>query len=84
MAGRESKPKRRDKRDKLALCCIHLHGDPPTPSGAIVPARPQGLSRELEKQIVDKILGEGYDKRIRPSGAFNNKTGQHGELLAPN
>lgn len=38
------------------------------------------MNRELEKQIVDKILGEGYDKRIRPSG-INNKTGQNGELL---
>lgn len=27
-------------------------------------------SREIEKQIVDKILGEGYDKRIRPAGTF--------------
>jgi len=36
------------------------------------------LNRELEKQIVDKILGEGYDKRIRPSG-INNKTGQNGK-----
>lgn len=44
-------------------------------SGAIV--KPQGMNRELEKQIVDKILGEGYDKRIRPSG-INNKTGQNG------
>lgn len=26
-------------------------------------------SREIEKQIVDKILGEGYDKRIRPAGS---------------
>lgn len=43
-------------------------------SGAGV--KPQG--RELEKQIVDKILGEGYDKRIRPSG-INNKTGQNGK-----
>jgi len=47
-------------------------------SGAI--AKPQGLNRELEKQIVDKILGEGYDKRIRPSG-INNKTGQNGKYL---
>lgn len=41
--------------------------------------KPQGLNRELEKQIVDKILGEGYDKRIRPSG-FNNKTKKNGKL----
>lgn len=40
-------------------------------------SKPQGYNRELEKQIVDKILGEGYDKRIRPSG-INNKTGQDG------
>lgn len=39
------------------------------------------MNRELEKQIVDKILGEGYDKRIRPSG-INNKTGQNGEFLS--
>lgn len=31
-------------------------------------------NREIEKQIVDKILGEGYDKRIRPSGMPPNKT----------
>lgn len=30
---------------------------------------PQASSREIEKQIVDKILGEGYDKRIRPAGS---------------
>lgn len=30
---------------------------------------PQTSSREIEKQIVDKILGEGYDKRIRPAGS---------------
>lgn len=29
----------------------------------------QTSSREIEKQIVDKILGEGYDKRIRPAGS---------------
>lgn len=29
----------------------------------------QASSREIEKQIVDKILGEGYDKRIRPAGS---------------
>lgn len=29
----------------------------------------QASSREMEKQIVDKILGEGYDKRIRPAGS---------------
>lgn len=40
-------------------------------------SKPQGYNRELEKQIVDKILGEGYDKRIRPSG-INNKTGKDG------
>lgn len=45
-------------------------------SGAIV--KPQLQKRELEKHIVDEILGEGYDKRIRPSG-INNKTGQNGE-----
>lgn len=32
---------------------------------------PQASSREIEKQIVDKILGEGYDKRIRPAGSGN-------------
>lgn len=44
---------------------------------ALMMGKSQGLNRELEKQIVDKILGEGYDKRIRPSG-INNKTGQNG------
>jgi len=29
----------------------------------------QVSSREIEKQIVDRILGEGYDKRIRPAGS---------------
>lgn len=35
---------------------------------------PQVSSREIEKQIVDRILGEGYDKRIRPAGSarFSN------------
>lgn len=28
----------------------------------------QPSNREIEKQIVDRILGEGYDKRIRPAG----------------
>lgn len=39
-----------------------------TPSSAIA-TYPQASSREIEKQIVDKILGEGYDKRIRPAGS---------------
>lgn len=37
------------------------------PSGELAPVT--GSSREIEKQIVDKILGEGYDKRIRPAGS---------------
>lgn len=41
-------------------------------------AKLPGFNRELEKQIVDKILGEGYDKRIRPSGK-NNRTGSNGK-----
>lgn len=36
---------------------------------APVASFPQASSREIEKQIVDKILGEGYDKRIRPAGS---------------
>lgn len=28
-------------------------------------------NREIEKQIVDRILGEGYDKRIRPAPRNN-------------
>lgn len=35
----------------------------------VVASFPQASSREIEKQIVDKILGEGYDKRIRPAGS---------------
>ncbi|KAG9509853.1 Glutamate-gated chloride channel, partial [Fragariocoptes setiger] len=31
------------------------------------PQKVTGFNREIEKQIVDRILGEGYDKRIRPS-----------------
>lgn len=27
-------------------------------------------SREVEKQIVDRILGQGYDRRIRPAGSL--------------
>lgn len=34
----------------------------------------RGHSREIEKQIVDKILGEGYDKRIRPAGTTTNSS----------
>lgn len=49
----------------------------PDSRSALMLGKSQGLNRELEKQIVDKILGEGYDKRIRPSG-INNKTGQNG------
>ena len=39
-------------------------------------------SREAEKAIVDRILGDGYDKRIRPAGSLTagkqtaNKTGE--------
>lgn len=38
-------------------------------SGKQTTDSPQASSREIEKQIVDKILGEGYDKRIRPAGS---------------
>lgn len=46
---------------------------------------PQLSSREAEKAIVDRILGEGYDKRIRPAGSstpsqYNTST--MGECLA--
>ncbi|KAH9426398.1 Glycine receptor subunit alpha-3 [Dermatophagoides pteronyssinus] len=27
--------------------------------------------RQVEKKILDKIIGEGYDSRIRPSGSLN-------------
>lgn len=39
------------------------------PSVQLAASFPQASSREIEKQIVDKILGEGYDKRIRPAGS---------------
>lgn len=47
------------------------------------PARPPrserpSTKRELEKEIVDSILSQSYDKRIRPGG-YNNQTGQNGE-----
>jgi hypothetical protein len=34
--------------------------------------------REKEKQILDKLLGNVYDRRIRPSGA--NGTGKYKRL----
>lgn len=39
----------------------------------------QASSREIEKQIVDKILGEGYDKRIRPAGSSAYNASRPGE-----
>ena len=46
------------------------------------PAPPvQVSSREIEKQIVDRILGEGYDKRIRPAGSGVSNTTKSGEYL---
>lgn len=38
----------------------------------------RGTKREIEKGIVDRILSQSYDKRIRPGG-YNNETGQNGE-----
>ena len=35
--------------------------------------------RQREKQILDDILGKGYDKRIRPSG--KNYTGESADIL---
>ena len=36
-----------------------------------------GSMRHVEKRILDQIIGEGYDSRIRPSGANSSKeTGQ--------
>lgn len=40
---------------------------------------PQASSREIEKQIVDRILGEGYDKRIRPAGSGPHNASRPGE-----
>jgi len=42
----------------------------------------QASSREIEKQIVDKILGEGYDKRIRPAGSSPYNASRPGEFRA--
>lgn len=39
----------------------------------------QFSSREIEKQIVDRILGEGYDKRIRPAGSGLTNTSKPGK-----
>lgn len=39
----------------------------------------QASSREIEKQIVDRILGEGYDKRIRPAGSGPYNASRSGE-----
>lgn len=44
---------------------------------------PQASSREIEKQIVDKILGEGYDKRIRPAGSGPYNASRPGEYWRP-
>jgi hypothetical protein len=57
---------------------------PTTAATSLEPVIPPQLSsREVEKAIVDRILGEGYDKRIRPagSGAFN--TSKPGEFRPP-
>ena len=35
--------------------------------------------RQKEKQVLDSILGKGYDKRIRPSG--KNDTGKKSHLI---
>lgn len=40
---------------------------------------PQASSREIEKQIVDRILGEGYDKRIRPAGSGPHNASRPGK-----
>lgn len=41
---------------------------------------PHSSSREVEKAIVDQILGEGYDKRIRPAGSGLPNASKPGEF----
>lgn len=54
------------------------------PSGATTASNLPKLpsNREIEKQIVDRILGEGYDKRIRPAGPGPRNNTQPGKCGA--
>lgn len=72
----------------VAEPAIQLSGQPASQSAARLgvataphPAElVQASSREMEKQIVDKILGQGYDKRIRPAGSGPHNASSPGEF----
>lgn len=55
-----------------------LAGGPAAGPEPVIP--PQLSSREVEKAIVDRILGDGYDKRIRPAGSAIFNTTKPGEF----